>query len=317
MAKEAKELRSPVPEYNAYWKIPNAQADANFSAGSSTTTAEISNPGGGVTHTSSASVRQSNECIGAFHPCLPYNQENGDGSYDDGEQYKQSYLENTSNDYSYKELYPETEGKNDTRTVKAIVSPFHVKHSTKNSIGLVDVSSNTILNATTSSRSSEDDEDAALPPSNLLYYKEWTFTQVWEFKYNSQGNMQGIVTPSGMFYSCLACTIRYQTGTTYGEKHHLVCKDNPWYIMLEEEYAHLLDYKIKAISLQHQSGVELQSSGTLTTRGISNSNDDDGKQPATNEKKLDKLNSGLAKQRIDWAIMDQRHCLLRVMTIWM
>jgi len=69
---------------------------------------------------------------------------------------------------------------------------------------------------------------------------------------------------------------------------------------LEEEYAHLLDYKIKALSLQHQSGVELQSPSTMTTRGIAYNNDDEGKQPATNTKKLDKLNSGLAKQRIDW-----------------
>jgi len=210
---------------------------------------ETGNHGGGVTSTTSASVVQSNACIGAFCPCLPYNQENGDGSDDDSEQSKQSYLESTSNDYSYKELCPETEGKDDTRTVKATVFPFHVKHPTKTYQGFVEVSGNTTLNAATSSGNSEDDEDATFPPTNLPYYKKWTFAQAWEFKYNSQGNMQGLVTPSRMFYSCLACTNQYQTRTTHGEKYHLVCKHNPWYIILEEEYAHLLDYKIKSISL--------------------------------------------------------------------
>jgi len=56
-----------------------------------------------------------------------------------------------------------------------------------------------MLNATTYFGNSEDNEDDTFPPSNLPYYKEWTFIQVWEFKYNSQGNMQGVVTPSGMF----------------------------------------------------------------------------------------------------------------------
>jgi len=78
----------------------NAQASvyANFSAGSSTTTAKTSNHGNGVTGTSSAPVGQSNAWIGAFHPHLPYNQDNGNGSDNDGEQSNQSYLENTSND---------------------------------------------------------------------------------------------------------------------------------------------------------------------------------------------------------------------------
>ncbi len=60
----------PVPEYKSNQKIPNDQADASFSAGSSATTAETSNYGGGVTSTTSASVVQSNACMGEFHPCL-------------------------------------------------------------------------------------------------------------------------------------------------------------------------------------------------------------------------------------------------------
>jgi len=35
----------------------------------------------------------------------------------------------------------------------------------------------------------------------------------------------------------------------------------------------------------------------LTTGGLANKNDDDGKQPTTNAKKLDKRHSELAKQR--------------------
>jgi len=59
------------------------------------------------------------------------------------------------------------------------------------------------------------------------------------------------------------------------------------------EYAHILDYKIKALSLPHESGVEFELPGKQTTWGIANNNDDDGKQPATNAKKLYKLNSRL------------------------
>ncbi len=81
-----------VPEYKSKQKIPNAQADASFSAGSYTTTAETSNYGGGVTSTTSASVVQSNACIGAFHHGLPYNHDNGDDDDDE-----QSNLECTSN----------------------------------------------------------------------------------------------------------------------------------------------------------------------------------------------------------------------------
>jgi len=290
-----------VPEYNTYWKIPNAQADANFSAGSSNTTAETSNYGGGVTSTTCPSVVQSNACIGAFCPRLPYNHNNGEDSDGDGEQSKQSYLESNSNDYSYEELYPETEGKHDTKKVKPTVSPFCVKHPTKSYQELVEVvSSNTMSNDATSSGNIEDDQDDT--PSHLMYYKGWTFPQVREFKYKSQGNMKGIVTPSGMFYSCLACTIQDQTGTTQGENHHPVCKDNPQYKILEEEYTHILDYNIKALSLQHQSSAKFESRGKQTTWATASNNDDDGKQPATNAKKLDKLNSGLAKQKSDWAI---------------
>jgi len=69
-------------------------------------------------------------------------------------------------------LCPETEEKDDTRTVKATVSSFHVKHPTKNSQGLAKFSGNNMLNATTFSGSSEDDEDAILLPNDLPYYKE-------------------------------------------------------------------------------------------------------------------------------------------------
>jgi len=72
-----------------------------------------------------------------------------------------------------------------------------------------------MFNAATLSRKSEDDEDAIYPPSDLPYYKGWTFTQVQEFKFDIQGNMQGIVTPSRMFYSCLAYTVKYQTRTNH------------------------------------------------------------------------------------------------------
>jgi len=49
--------------------------------------------------------------------------------------------------------------------------------------------------------------------------------------------------------------------------------------------------------------VEFESPRKLRTRGIANNNDDDCKQPTTkNAKKLKKLNSRFAKQRIDWAI---------------
>ena len=94
--------------------------------------------------------------------------------------------------------------------------------------------------------------------SNLMYYKKWTFTQVREFKFDSQGNMKGIVTPSGMFYPCLACTNKDRFGVHQGEKHHLVCKHNTWYMILEEEYVRILDYNIKALSMQHQSSVKLE-----------------------------------------------------------
>jgi len=134
-----------VPQYNSIQEIPNAQADASFSAGSSTTTAETSNYGGGVSGNACASVVQSNACIGAFHPCFPYNHNNRD-SDDDEEQSNKSHLECTSNDYSYEDLCPEDKGKDNRRKVKATVSPFHVKHNTLNSQGLVEDSSNTMLN---------------------------------------------------------------------------------------------------------------------------------------------------------------------------
>jgi len=69
-----------------------------------------------------------------------------------------------------------------------------------NSQGLVEDSSNTMLNVAPSSQYSEDDEGATFQPSDLTYFKGWTFTQVWEFKFDSQGNHQGIVTPSRMFF---------------------------------------------------------------------------------------------------------------------
>jgi len=141
---------------------------------------------------------QSNACIGAFHPCLPYNHNKGDGSDDDSEQSKQSHLKSTSNDYSYNDLCLETEGKDDRRTVKATVSPFRVKHPTMNSQDSVEDSGNTMLNAAASSQYCEDDKDATFHPSDLPYYKGWTFTQVQDFKFDSQGNHQGIVTPSGI-----------------------------------------------------------------------------------------------------------------------
>jgi len=169
-----------VPQYKSNQKIPNAQADASFSAGSSTTTAETSNYGGGVTGTTCASVVQSNACIGAFHPCLQYNHNHGEDSNGDGEQSKPSYLESASNDYSYEDLYPETEGKDDTKKVKPAASPFHLKHPTKTYQELVEVSSNSMLTDATSSGNSENDED----DSDSMYYMKWTFPQVREFKFD-------------------------------------------------------------------------------------------------------------------------------------
>ncbi len=108
---------------------------------------------------------------------------------------------------------------------------------------------------------------------------------------DSQGNMKEVVTPSRMFYPCLACTNKDKFGVCQGEKHHLVCKHNTRYMILEEEYVRILDYKIKALSMQHQSHVKLELPGKQTTWATANNNDDDGKQPATNAK----LNSELAK----------------------
>jgi len=69
-----------------------------------------------------------------------------------------------------------------------------------NSQGPKEDSGNTMLNAASASQYSKDDEDAKFPPSDLPYYKGWTFTLVQEFKFDSQGNHQGIVTPSRMFF---------------------------------------------------------------------------------------------------------------------
>jgi len=237
---------------------------------------------------------QSNACIGAFRPHLQYNHNNGEDSNGDGEQSKPSYLESASNDYSYDDLYPETQGKDHTKKVKPAASPFRVKHPTKTYQELVEVSSNTMLTDVTSSGNSEDDED----DSDSLYYLKWTFTQVREFKFDSQGNMKGVVTPSGMFFPCLACTNKARIGVRWGEKHHPVCKHNIRYKILEDEYTRMLDYKIKALSMQHQSSAKLELPGKHTTRATANKNDDDGKQPAKNAT----LNSGIAKRKIDWAI---------------
>ncbi len=51
-----------------------------------------------------------------------------------------------------------------------------------------------------------------------------------------------------------------------------------------------------------QSGAKLELPRKQTTQATANNNDDDGIQPTTNAKKLDKMNSGLAKQKIDWVI---------------
>jgi len=80
-----------------YQMLRHLSLPTSVQPGSSTTTAKISHLGGGVI-SFTAHVGQSGTCLGAFHTHHPYNQDNGDGSDDDGEQSHQSYLVNTFND---------------------------------------------------------------------------------------------------------------------------------------------------------------------------------------------------------------------------
>jgi len=80
-----------------------------------------------------------------------------------------------------------------------------------------------------------DNVDVPLPLDKQLLYNE--------FKLHSHDDKQGVVSSSRMFYACLACTLWFHTGSEEGKGHHPVCKDNPEYIRMEEEYLHLLNDK--------------------------------------------------------------------------
>ena len=77
-----------------------------------------------------------------------------------------------------------------------------------------------------------------LPLGNKKLYLDVTFHQAQEFKLECHDDMQGVRSPSGTFYACLACTLLFDMGSTEGIDHHPVCKENPEYIGMEEEYLH-------------------------------------------------------------------------------
>jgi len=66
-----------------------------------------------------------------------------------------------------------------------------------------------------------------LPLGNKRLYLDVTFHQAWEFKLECHDGMQGVRSPSGTFYACLACTLLFDMGSTEGIDHHPVCKENP------------------------------------------------------------------------------------------
>ena len=88
-----------------------------------------------------------------------------------------------------------------------------------------------------------DNVDVLLSLDKQLIYNDLTFEPVREFKLRLDDRMHGVISSSGTFYACLACTLQFHTGTTEGEGHHPVCKDNPEYIRMEEEYLHCLNDK--------------------------------------------------------------------------
>jgi len=72
-----------------------------------------------------------------------------------------------------------------------------------------------------------DNVNVLLSLDKWLFYNDLTFEQVQEFKLHSDDRMHGVISSSGTFYACLACTLWFHTGTTEGGGHHPVCKDNP------------------------------------------------------------------------------------------
>jgi len=144
-----------------------------------------------------------------------------------------------------------------------------------------------------------DNVDVLLPPDKQMFYNDLTFEQVWEFKLHFHDDKHGVISSSGMFYACLACTLRFHTGSEEGEGHHPVCKDNPKYIRMEEEYLHCLNDKHQTELKQGQSGVECHSPRAVSSGGTKDDSEDDGKPPAKKINNLDKVKAGLSKYKID------------------
>ena len=64
-----------------------------------------------------------------------------------------------------------------------------------------------------------DNVDVLLSLDKQLFYNDLTFEQVRECKLHSDDRMRGVISSSGTFYACLACTLQFHTGTTEGEGH--------------------------------------------------------------------------------------------------
>jgi len=143
---------------------------------------------------------------------------------------------------------------------------------------------------------SADNVDVPLPPDKQLFSNDLTFEQVWEFKLHSNDDKHGVLSSSRMFYACLACTLRFHTGTTEGEGHHPVCKDNPKYIRMEVEYLHYLNEKHQT---EGQSEMECHSPEAMSFCGTLDDSKDDGKLPAKMINNLENMKAGSSKHKID------------------
>jgi len=141
-----------------------------------------------------------------------------------------------------------------------------------------------------------DNVDVPLPPDIQLFYNDLTFEQVREFKLHSHDDKQGVISSSGMFYACLACTLRFHRGTMEGEGHHPVFKDNPEYIRMEEEYLHCLNDKHQT---EGQSEMECHSPRAMSFGGTLDDSEDDGKPPAKKINNLENVKAGSSKRKID------------------
>jgi len=138
--------------------------------------------------------------------------------------------------------------------------------------------------------------DVLLLPDKSLFYNEMTFEQVREFQLHSDDGIHGVISSSGTFYACLACTLRFHTGTTEGERHHPVCKDNPEYMRMEEEYLHYLN---ENHVMEGQSEIECHSLGAMPWSGTLEDRKDDGKPPGMKNSNPDNVKARSSKRKID------------------